>query len=325
MKRFLFAVGAMVLAAGLWVSPIGPASAEVVEALDASVDVRTPQEVVSPAGSLGVFYVDLTLEGPLPADVLLTNQLQGGAIETASSDISACGGSAQLNLTGDTLTCSVHLQPVDGTATATLRFVGRSSLVAQELVNVATAELSGGDTLFGIDIDESNDSASLALPVTNNGTISFVPEGGSASFRANAQDHVLTVVDAKGSGGGAIISMTDPGAMQCGAEACNGVRVSYFGGAQGEPFEALTQLDSSGYHDPCRGLGTSKCTGIFWRKLATDAMAPLPSCGMELPGDPCLVSKYKLGEGSNIHYVTAMDSDDPDIGLPGIPTAGGIR
>jgi len=45
---------------------------------------------------------------------------------------------------------------------------------------------------------------------------------------------------------------------------------------------------------------------------------------MELPGQPCLVSKYKEGgTGGKIHYVTAMDSDDPDIGFPGIPTAGG--
>ena len=151
-----------------------------------------------------------------------------------------------------------------------------------------------------------------------------MPEGGSLSFNANAQDHVLRVVDAKGSGGGAIVSLTDPGSMQCGTETCNGVRVIYFGGEPGAPFEALTQLDSSGYHDPCRGLGADKCTGIFWRKQATDQMAPLPPCGLELPGDPCLVSKYKEGPAGRIHYVTAMDTDDPDIGMPGIP-ASGIR
>jgi len=310
----------ILMVAGLWASPIGPAAAAPVEALDASASVTSVQQEVSPA-SLAVFDVAVSLAGPLPADVQLINQISGGTIEVGSSDFSACGGSAQLNALGDTLTCSIALLPGE---TANLRFIARSSLVAQQLVDTATVSLEGGDTVVGLDLEEDNDSSSLAIPVTNTGTFSYVAEGDSVSFSANAQDHVLRVIEGEGSGNGAIVSLTDPGSMQCGSASCNGVRVVYFGGEPGAPFEARTQLDSSGHHDPCKGLGADKCAAIFWRKLATDQMAPLPLCGMELPGQPCLVSKYKAtGAGGRIHYVTAMDSEDPDIGFPGIPTAGG--
>lgn len=319
MKRLIWIATAILTAAGLWASPIGPAAAAPVEALDASASVTSPQQAVSPA-SLAVFDVTVSLAGPLPADVRLVNQIAGGTIETANSEVSACGTTAEINPTGDTFTCSIALEPNE---TASLRFVARSGLLAQQLTDTATASLQGDDTVLGIDLEGDNDSASHSLPVTSAGSFSYVPEGGSLGFSANAQDHVLRVVKAEGAGGGAIVSLTDPGSMQCGAETCNGVRVVYYGGESGAPFEALTQLDSSGYHDPCRGLGTDKCTGIFWRKQATDQMAPLPPCGLELPGDPCLVSKYKEGPAGKIHYVTAMDSDDPDIGMPGIPSAGG--
>jgi hypothetical protein len=318
LKRII-GIGLPILAvAAVWAAPLQLASAAPVEGLDASVEVTTPQEQIAPAGNLGVFTVEVSLTGPLAGDVVLTDTVTGGAIEPTLSNFAPCGGTAAIGPTGE-FNCTIALDPAGATASAELKFVVRSGLTASSVLNQATVSLGGGSTLVGLDVDGSNDASEHSVPVTSGGAISYVPEGGSIGFAANNQSHVLTVVDAKGAGGGAIVSLTDPGQMNCGAESCNGVRVVYFGGEDGAPFEALTHLDSSGFHDPCRGLGTDKCTGIFWRKLPTDTMAPLPQCGTEGPAQPCLLSKFKSHAG-RIHYLTQMDSDDPDIGMPGIPT-----
>ena len=145
MKRFIGIATPILLIAGLWLSPIGPAAAAPVEALDSSATVASPQGAVSPGG-LGVFDVTVSLAGPLPADVRLVNQIAGGTIETANSQVAACGNTATLNSAGDTFSCSISLAPGE---TASLRFVARSALLTGELVDTATATLAGDDTLLG--------------------------------------------------------------------------------------------------------------------------------------------------------------------------------
>ena len=47
-------------------------------------------------------------------------------------------------------------------------------------------------------------------------------------------------------------------------------------------------------------------------------MVPEPPCGTQGPAEPCLSHKYKSNAG-RIHYVSELDTDDPDIGMPNVP------
>ena len=310
-------IGALVLSAAL--VPSTSASGGLIEAVDAGVTTSSPLSEISPAGNMGVFAVTATLSGPTPASINITDSVGGGTIEPSVSNLDACAGTQQLNADGTQLTCRVELSPEQ--PSATIHVTVRSALSATQVFNHAAVSMQGeGDsTVVGIDADSSNDQASATVPVTAaNASVGFVPEGGSLSYQANGQSHVLTVTEAKGAGGGALVSLSDPGQMDCSGAACNGVRIFFYQGEDGATYEAATQLDSAGDHDPCRGLGADKCTGIYWRKTPADLMALLPACGTEGPTDPCLSHKYKT-DGGQIHYATNMDTDDPDIGIPGIP------
>ena len=321
MKRLLFVLSAAALAASAALLPSSPASGGLIEAIDASVQTTSLMQQIAPAGNYGVFSVTATLSGPTSGTVTISDSVGGGTIDPTYSLLGPCGGTEQLSPSG-VLTCQVALTPA--APSATIHVAVRSGLSATQVLNHASISMQGAgdDTVVGLDIDSSNNQATATTPVTAGSTSAgYVPEGGSMTYRSNGQTHVLTVTDAKGAGGGALVTMSDPGQMDCAGSACNGVRIYFDQGEDGALFEAATEIDSTGVHDPCRGLGNENCTGIYWRKLPTDTMAPLPICGTQGPADPCLVSKYKLDAGE-IHYLTAMDSDDPDIGLPGIPTTG---
>ena len=323
MKRLLFALTAAALVASTVLLPSRVASGGLVEAIDVGVDTTSLLPQISPAGSYGVFTVTVTLSGPTPATVNITDSVGGGTIDPTVSTLDACGGTAQLNSSG-ALTCRVTLSPA--APSATIHVAVRSSLTATQVFNHASVSMQGAgdDTLLGVDTNESNNQDSVATPVTAGTTAAaYVPEGGSLRYHSNGQTHLLTVTEAKGPGGGALVTLSDPGQMNCGSEPCNGVRIWFEQGHDGGFYEAATQLDSAGTHDPCRGLGNS-CTAIFWRKLPTDMMVSLPPCGTEGPAEPCLRSKYKT-DGGEIHYLSEMDTDDPDIGIPGIPTIGGSK
>lgn len=321
MKRLLLAASAAALIASAVLLPSTSASGGLVEAIDAGVETSSLLSQISPAGNYGVFAVTANLSGPTAATVTIADSVGGGTIDPSLSLLGPCGGTESLSASG-VLTCQVALSPA--APTATIHVAVQSGLSASQVLNHASISMqgSGDDTLVGVDIDSSNDQATATTPVTAGSTTAgYLPEGRSMTYKANGQTHVLTVTDAKGAGGGAIVTMSDPGQMDCAGSACNGVRIYFDQGEDGALFEAATEVDSTGVHDPCRGLGNDSCTGIYWRKLPTDTMALLPPCGTEGPAAPCLQSKYKLDAGE-IHYVTAMDTDDPDIGLPGIPTTG---
>lgn len=322
MKRILFALSSAALIASAVLLPSTAASGGLVEAIDVGVDTTSLIAQISPAGNYGVFTVTATLSGPTPATVTITDSVGGGTIDPAVSTFGACGGTAQVDSSG-ALTCRVALSPAE--PSATIHVAVRSGLTATHVFNHATVAMqgTGDDTLLGVDANESNNQDSATTPVTAGSTTAgYVPEGGSLRYESNGQTHILTVTEAKGPGGGALVTMSDPGLMACGAQACNGVRIWFDQGHDGGFYEAATQLDSSGAHDPCRGLGNDTCTAIFWRKLPTDTMVPEPACGTEGPAEPCLRSKYK-SDGGVIHYVSEMDTDDPDIGIPGVPTISG--
>lgn len=322
MKRLLLALAAAALTASAVLLPSTSASGGLIEAIDVGVDTKSLLAQISPAGNYGVFTVTATLSGPTPATVNITDSVGGGTIEPALSTLDACGGTEQLDSSG-ALTCRVSLSPAS--PSATIHVAVRSGLTAAQVFNHAAVSMqgTGDDTVLGVDTNDANNQDSAVTPVTAGSTSAgFVPEGGSLTYKANGQTHILTVTQAKGPGGGALVTMSDPGLMACSTNPCNGVRIWFDEGQDGGFYEAATQLDSSGKHDPCRGLGSDSCTAIFWRKLPTDTMVPLPSCGTEGPAEPCLSHKYKSGAGS-IHYVTKLDTDDPDIGIPGIPTISG--
>ena len=321
MKRLLFALFAAVLAASASLLPLSPASGGLVEAVDAAVQTSGLLQQISPAGNYGVFSVTATLSGPTPGTVTISDSVGGGTIDPSLSLLGPCGGTQQLSASG-VLTCRVSLTPA--APSATIHVAVQSGLSATQVLNHASVSMrgAGDETLVGLDVDSSNDQATATTPVgAGSTTAGYVPEGRSITYQSNGQTHVLTVTDAKGAGGGALVTMSDPGQMDCAGSPCNGVRIYFDQGEDGALFEAATEIDSTGVHDPCRGLGNDNCTGIYWRKLPTDTMALLPACGTQGPAAPCLQSKYKL-DGGEIHYVTAMDTDDPDIGLPGIPTTG---
>lgn len=315
------------LIAGLVVSaafvPSTTASGDLVEAVDAGVETSALLDEIAPAGNYGVFAVTATLSGPTTATINITDSVGGGTIEPSYSALEACAGTERVDASGTSLTCSVVLSPTE--RSATIHVAVRSGLEATQVFNHAAVSMEGegDDTVVGIDTDDSNDQASASVPVTAGSTSAgFVPEGGSLAYESNGQTHVLTVTEAKGPGGGALVTMSDPGRMDCAGSACNGVRIFFHHGEDGAFYEAATQVDSTGPHDPCRGLGSDTCTGIYWRKAPTDTMALLPACGTQGPAEPCLSHKYKTS-GGGIHYVTNMDTDDPDIGLPGIPPVRG--
>ncbi len=317
MKRLLLALSAAALVASALLLPSSPVSSEPVEAFDASVETTSPLSQISPPGNYGVFAVTARFAGPTPATLTITDSVGGGAIDPAVSVFDACN-TVSLDGSG-VLTCSVALSPG---GSATIHVAVRSGLTATQVFNHASVSMASEDTVLGLDIDESNNQDDWSVSVTVGTTTSaFVPQGDSLTYRANGQTHKLTVTEAKGGGGGAIVTMSDPGTMSCGGQACNGVHVEFAQGHDGGFYEAATELDSSGKHDPCRGLGNDVCTGIFWRKLSTDTMVPESPCGFEGPAEPCLQRKYK-SDGGKIHYVSELDTDDPDIGLPGIPTVG---
>ena len=316
MKRFLFALSAAALAASAVLLPSAPVSGELVEALDAGVETTSLLAEIAPAGNYGMFSVTATLSGPTPATLTITDSVGGGTIDPSVSSLDACGGTAAVDASG-VLTCRVTLAPA---SSATIHVAVRSGLTAAQVFNHVSIAMDGDDTILGIDTSDSNDQDSATTPVTAGSTSAgYVPEGGSLTYRSNGQTHVLTVTEAKGPGGGALVTLSDPGVMDCASKACNGVRIWFDQGHDGGFYEAATQLDSSGRHDPCRGLGSDTCTAIFWRKLPTDTMVPEPPCGTQGPAEPCLSHKYKSGSG-DIHYVSNMDTDDPDIGMPNVPS-----
>lgn len=321
MKRLLLALSAAALIASAVLLPSTAASGGLIEAIDVGVETSSLLPQISPAGNYGVFTVTATLSGPTAATVYITDNVGGGTIDPAESVLGACEGTEQLSSSGE-LTCRISLTPA--APSATIHVAVRSGLTATQVFNQATVSMqgSGDDTIVGVDANDSNNQDSASTPVVNGTTttVGFLPEGQSMRYESNGQTHVLTVTQAKGPGGGALVSMSDPGQMNCGADPCNGVRIWFDQGQDGGFYEAATQLDSSGTHDPCRGLGNS-CTAIFWRKLPTDTMVPEPLCGSEGPAEPCLRSKYKT-DGGLIHYLSELDTDDPDIGIPGIPTLG---
>lgn len=316
MKRFLFALSAAALAASAVLLPSAPVSGELVEALDAGVETTGLLAEIAPAGNYGMFSVTATLSGPTPATLTITDSVGGGTIDPSVSSLDACGETAAVDASG-VLTCRVTLAPA---GSATIHVAVRSGLSATQVFNHVSIAMDGDDTVLGIDTNDSNDQDSATTPVTAGSTTAgYVPQDDSLTYRSNGQTHVLTVTEAKGPGGGALVTMSDPGPMACGTESCNGVRIWFDQGHDGGFYEAATELDSSGKHDPCRGLGSDTCTAIFWRKLPTDTMAPEPPCGTQGPAEPCLSHKYKSGSG-DIHYVSLMDTDDPDIGMPNVPS-----
>lgn len=314
MRRVLLALlSATVLAGAAVVLPGLPASGEVIGSYDASVEVSDALGEIAPAGSYGLYDVTVTLEGPAPGDVRLTTSATGGTVDHTYSECIGANGS-----------CTVSLSPSLGAPDSeTFRIAVRSDSDATAVTFTATVDLQESNTV-GVDVNDSNDSASATTPVDQdnvNNSAAFVPEGDSVTFEANGQTHVLTVTKAEGEGGGAIVRMSDPGTMTCGDQLCNGVHIEFDQGDDGEAYEGETEIDSTGDHDPCRGLGSgSECTEIYWRKLSTDTLVKLPACGSEGADEPCLQQKYKT-DGGQIHYVTEMDTTDPDIGLPDIPPA----
>ena len=322
MKRLLLALSTVALIASAVVLPSTSASGSLIEAIDVGVDTTSLLAQISPAGNYGMFTVTASLSGPTPATVNITDSVGGGTIDLAASSLDACAGTEQLDSAG-ALTCTVSLSPAS--PSATVHVAVRSALTATQVFNHAAVSMqgTGDDTVVGVDTDDSNNQDSATTPVTAGSTTAgYVPEGGSLTYESNGQTHTLTVTEAKGPGGGALVTLSDPGRMDCASEDCNGVRIWFDQGHDGGFYEAATQVDSSGKHDPCRGLGSDTCTAIFWRKLPTDTMVPEPPCGTEGPAEPCLSHKYKSGSG-DIHYVSNMDTDDPDIGIPGIPTISG--
>ena len=265
MKRLLLGLSAAALIASALLLPTTPASGGLIEALDASVETTSLLAQISPAGNYGVFAVTASLAGPTPATLTITDSVGGGTIDPAVSVLDACGGTAALDSSG-VLTCHVALSPAS--PTATIHVAVRSGLTAAQVFNHASVSMQGAgdDTVVGLDTNEANNQDSVSTPITaGTTTAAFVPEGDSLTYQSNGQTHVLTVTEAKGPGGGALVTMSDPGPMACGTESCNGVRIWFDQGHDGGFYEAATQLDSSGRHDPCRGLGTDVCTAIFWR------------------------------------------------------------
>ena len=314
MRRVLLALlTAAALATALVTLPALPASGEVLGTYDASVAVTDVLGEIAPAGNYGLYDVTVTLAGPAAGDVVLSTTAAGGNVDPAYSDCIGADG-----------TCTVSLSPsIASPDSATFRVAVLSDLDATAVDFTATVSLADANTV-GVDVDPSNDSGTVSTPVDQdpvNNSAAFVPEGGSLSFSANGQTHVLTVTVAEGEGGGAIVRMSDPGLMACGSDPCNGVRIEFDEGDEGEAHEAETEVDSTGDHDPCRGLGTDKCTAIFWRKAPTEQLRKLAACGTEAPDEPCLRTKYKTDPDGAIHYVTEMDTTDPDLGLPDIPVS----
>lgn len=315
MRRVLLALLSTMALAGVMVTlPALPASGALIEAFDASVSVTDLVGEISPAGSYGLYEVAAEIEGLTEADGTITTSVTGGAIDAERSDLAACE-----NQSAGT-TCDVTIAPGEPT---TIRLAVLSDAGATEVVVSSALVLDDDDTLVAVDVDETNNSDAATTPVTATGQSSaFVPEGDSLAFQANGQTHVLTVTLAEGDGGGAIVRMSDPGTMDCAGQPCNGVHIEFEQGGDGQAFEAETEIDSTGDHDPCRGLGEgSTCTDVYWRDptgtKGPTVMTKLSACGFEADGEPCLQQKYKVD--GNIHYVTEMDTDDPDLGLPGIP------
>ncbi len=312
MRRVLLALlSAVVLAGTAAALPMLPASGEVIGSYDASVEVSDVLGEIAPTGSYGLYDVTVTLEGPGPGDVRLTTSATGGSVDHTYSE---CIDSSH--------SCTVSLSPsLAAPDSETFRIAVESDSEAAEVTFTATVDLQESNTV-GVDVDDSNDEASATTPVDQdnvNNSAAFVPEGDSVTFEANGQTHVLTVTKAEGDGGGAIVRMSDPGTMDCGGQNCKGVHIEFKEGDDGDAYEGETEIDSTGDHDPCRGLGSgSECTEIYWRKLPGDTLVKLPACGSQGPDEPCLQQKYKT-DGGQIHYVTEMDTTDPDIGLPDIP------
>ena len=318
MKRLLLALAAAALMASAVLLPSTGASGGLIEAIDVGVETTSLLAQISPAGNYGIFTVTATLSGPTPATVTITDSVGGGTIDPAVSTLDACGGTELIDSSG-VLTCNVALSPA--APSATIHVAIRSGLTATQVLNHAAASMqgSGDDTVIGIDTNDANDQDTAITPVTAGSTTAgYVPEGGSMRYTSNGQTHVLTVTQAKGPGGGALVTMSDPGLMACSTQACNGVRIWFDEGQDGGFYEAATQLDSGGKHEPCRGLGSDNCSSIFWRKLPTDTLVRLPACGTQGPAEPCLRDKYKTN--GEIHYLSELDTDDPDIAIPGVKT-----
>lgn len=276
--------------------------------VDLSATTVSSPAAVSPPGALVIYTSTFRNEGAVAVEGVFTNSTSGGTILEVNAD-STCSTS------GSSIACHDTLDP--GEAKVVEVVVQSPATAGAVITNSASAKVDP-ELVQVLDLFPANDTSTVSTTVqesTGVGSAGFVPEGGTLTYKK----HVLTVREAQLGVVAFLRDTTAPSTIDCGGVPCGaGLNVDF---DQDPRFFGVVEVDVNfGAGDPCRGIGNPACHPLYFRKIATDLTAePVPACGTEAEGDPCLERTYKVG--TEFHFVVVMETNDPDL-LPPISIKG---
>lgn len=300
MRKFLLAFVAMLGA----VTAL-PATSSAEGVVDVSIVVDDLIEVVNVPGTV-VYKVTATNPALAPVVVDITDTITGGTINSsASRNLEGC------SVTATTVSCtSVVLENGDR-----VMFVAVNTAPGTTQVKSTGTITYVPGALGGVDGDTSNNtSTDTTAAAPANESASYVPVNGTITYKK----HSLTVREP---GNGVITRLADVtfNNTPCGTGTCapTGLHLDFYEGDRGEDYfgYVLTKVNL-GSSEPCRGIGTTKCSRLFYRTDPGEAMTELQPCDgvyTDLANEgPCVERVVKVG--NEFVWDVRMTSQDPDLG-----------
>lgn len=314
-----------------------------VPVVDMSVTGVSNPTNVAPPGTPVVIEVHVG-QGALPASGTLTVTLPVGFSYLDGSSTPSCSGSVLTprtvtcpvagNATGENFSVTATTPTTTGTYTTTLE-------VAPSAGIVETLEYSANNTSqVSTTVSQAETSTTGSGPAFSG----VIQENGSATVSfTDGRRLTLFVPDGSTAGGGVIVTITgDNGATRVceGTTPCgDGFSVVFdevnplFQAT--DPNNPLIATLTFGDQDPCRGLGSSKCTFVPWftKDPADLTLEPVPFCPGSYPNgdsagsgtmnppnedgthDPCVNRRYKVS-GPALTFDVLLLTIDPILDPP---------
>ncbi len=305
-KALLFLVVLSAALSGAILPAVAPAGA--VGVVDLGAAVTSSPATVSPAGGAVIYTADYTNEGLVAVEGTFTDATNNGSLIRAEAP--GCSVPA-VGTTNPTITCVATLQP--GTSMRIRVVIQTPTTAPATVTNTASASVNPAP-LQPADLNSVNDSATVTTQVTDStgvGSAGFVQEGGTLRYKS----HVLTVRDADL---GVVAYLNDvpaPETAMCGPVTCKeGLRADYDQDPAFAGVVAIEVVFGKTTSKQCKGMSSSECNKLYFRKSATGAVSPVLPCGSQGPNDPCQESFHRCHDVN--HYVVVMGTDDPDLLSP---------
>jgi hypothetical protein len=244
--------------------------------------------------------------GPSVAPVTATDSTSGGTYVAGSSTLPAGCSAPADGTVNPVISCNFGVQLAGWSAQLSVAI--RTPAAAGTVTNTASVEVPPS-SLGVIDDNPSNDTASVATPVTNDvaGSAALLQVGETMAFQA----HRLTVRSAA-KGVIATMRVAPANGDMCGTSPCDtGLHVGFDTDPQYQGQLGLW-LDF-GKGNPCRGIGSgSDCAALFMRK--DGVVTRVPTCAAAPSASPCIEETSK--DGPVIRWLVRLGSEDPDFVPP---------